>query len=1154
MTQIAQKSLRDYLQETEDAISKGRIDDAESKCQQILAHFPESLDAQRLLGEVYLAKGALDEAQQAFDWVLTNDPENVVTYCGRALISERLGDYDTALDCYQQAYELSSGNTDNKSKIRQLFNNLSQKAGQQGFMLSRAGLARLYMRGSLLTQAIQEWEAVLSTTPDRLDARTGLLETYWHEGLYERVAQLATQILEDVPGCEKALLLLSYVTSLKSTSQAQDFIRRVEVLDPDLLMAHELFSDLFASQPADQFLDLLKKPPVVLSTLPASNNASISSLEEMLRQSSSTPKSELPTSTWDTLQNWSSSNNDLPYQVTPDMRQDPPALSTWSNSPTLDDLPWSELAAASSGEHSTPYDGPSLPQNRSIQPEEQFPSRSDQQEEANMEHSETQPEPWEALQDALTKVNAEGGSLSSLSPEIWATLDKYLQKNNNTGYEETRIPGREDGPALNQEIPIVAAEPASSGTPSWMSSLHQPSSTQGIDSFNELTSGNWQDEEHLTTSPDINKNSSSSPLTPPNSRSQMNQNEPSSPFASSPASQEIAPSHALPNEGSGLAEPSEDSDNDDEDSLFGPAWLRSLGATGIDDEHGENDDQEKTVPPESSTAQTAGIMPQFDTWSSPQQTEEESSWPAAKNGSSGKEAPDTMRANAAAEEPSWMSSLQPTSQEQEPRSESSWMGSLQPTSQEQEPRSEPSWMSSLQSTPQEQEPRSEPSWLDTLRQSSESSWLSSLQPMGEASWMDALQQGTEAKKEFSPSQNESAPLADEGRYNWSNSFGTVPETDWKSSSPSYTPATNWASAAESSSQSPFQESLQDDPLLATLKELEQGLLAQGFVPLEPNSLSSLAQQQEHLSLSEPPLQASEETMPHRAIEPSLSSALAQLGGYGSQAAIPAKENEQGQIVQDRSAQGVPSWSSTPPASPAPSLPPVAPEIAAPVMREQLSSYASAPEPVEQKRQTQPAPTSAPVGQPAYGTAPAPRFANNAPRASEMQTREEPAANLHFRPTPTPAPTSQAPLVHIDPLLDSELETTMKRPAIRLQPMQQPRSEGAREQGGTPSNTRTRASISRGTEQGMTNQERLVTGYQHQLVGDYDEAMLEYRVIIRSAPTLLNEVISNVRALLKLAPKYAAGYRVLGDAYMRQGEYLQAMEAYNKALTMAKKKA
>ena len=91
-----------------------------------------------------------------------------------------------------------------------------------------------------------------------------------------------------------------------------------------------------------------------------------------------------------------------------------------------------------------------------------------------------------------------------------------------------------------------------------------------------------------------------------------------------------------------------------------------------------------------------------------------------------------------------------------------------------------------------------------------------------------------------------------------------------------------------------------------------------------------------------------------------------------------------------------------------------------------------------------------------------------------------------------------------------------------------------------------------TDGPVNYKERLIRGYHYQLAGAYDDAMQEYRVIIRNAPELLEEVISNMRALLKLASKYSAGYRVLGDAYMRQGEYLQAMEAYNKALTMAKK--
>jgi tetratricopeptide (TPR) repeat protein len=93
---------------------------------------------------------------------------------------------------------------------------------------------------------------------------------------------------------------------------------------------------------------------------------------------------------------------------------------------------------------------------------------------------------------------------------------------------------------------------------------------------------------------------------------------------------------------------------------------------------------------------------------------------------------------------------------------------------------------------------------------------------------------------------------------------------------------------------------------------------------------------------------------------------------------------------------------------------------------------------------------------------------------------------------------------------------------------------------------------RATDINVSDKERLLRGYQFQLAGAYDDAMVEYRIIIRKAPELLSEVISNVRALLKLSPRYSTGFRVLGDAYMRQGEYLQAMEAYNKALTIAKK--
>jgi tetratricopeptide (TPR) repeat protein len=138
-----------------------------------------------------------------------------------------------------------------------------------------------------------------------------------------------------------------------------------------------------------------------------------------------------------------------------------------------------------------------------------------------------------------------------------------------------------------------------------------------------------------------------------------------------------------------------------------------------------------------------------------------------------------------------------------------------------------------------------------------------------------------------------------------------------------------------------------------------------------------------------------------------------------------------------------------------------------------------------------------------------------------------------------------PVSPTDAWPEDDLETTMKRPAIRLHSMQHSDALAMLGKGRV-------GEYGRAQNENLSNKERLLRGYQFQLAGAYDDAMAEYRIIIRNAPELLSEVISNVRALLKLSPRYTVGFRVLGDAYMRQGEYLQAMDAYNKALTIAKK--
>jgi tetratricopeptide (TPR) repeat protein len=341
---MAQTTLREYLQMTEDAINSGRVSEAFASCQYVLAQFPELLEARRLLGEVYLKQSQLEEAQQTFDWVLINDPENVVAYCSRALICERLKDYDTALDCYQQAYELSRG----ISHIRQEFNQLSERVGQPGFIFSRAGLARLYMRGDLLPQAIQEWESVLASAPDRLDARTGLLETYWRENMYDRVEQLARQILSSVPHCLKALILLAHVTFAQNALQAQELLQQAKALDPDLIIARELFSDFMVSHPKDPFLTLLKQPPAVLveeekQPEPQPVAVQIGQPSQVLAETNGTRGA---TSTFsDSLGRWSSLDNIIEPQQDYQSLQGASPFGNWGSHTPSDPATWDSSSA-----------------------------------------------------------------------------------------------------------------------------------------------------------------------------------------------------------------------------------------------------------------------------------------------------------------------------------------------------------------------------------------------------------------------------------------------------------------------------------------------------------------------------------------------------------------------------------------------------------------------------------------------------------------------------------------------------------------------------------------------------------------------------------------------------------------------------------------
>ena len=80
--------------------------------------------------------------------------------------------------------------------------------------------------------------------------------------------------------------------------------------------------------------------------------------------------------------------------------------------------------------------------------------------------------------------------------------------------------------------------------------------------------------------------------------------------------------------------------------------------------------------------------------------------------------------------------------------------------------------------------------------------------------------------------------------------------------------------------------------------------------------------------------------------------------------------------------------------------------------------------------------------------------------------------------------------------------------------------------------------------------RLNQARDHRDSGALDEAIVEYRTVVRNAPDLLPDVLADVEGCLTERPEHPELHRLLGDARIRQGDYLGALESYNRAVALS----
>lgn len=244
-------SLADYRQQIEDAIDSGRYEEAIAHSRQLLKHYPKDVQGYWLLGKAMLESGQTDSAADMLERVLSADPEHMLAWVGMSEIARQRNDLESAVWYMQRAFELASDNEAVANELRRLQGRLEGTEPER-IQLSEGALARLYLRGDLLTRAVAELRRLIEEYPDRLDLKVALVEALWRKGHRVQTSEVCQEILDEQPYNIKANLILGKIWSESGRdAESKPYLAQAEALDPENAMAQELFGSASPLPPAE---------------------------------------------------------------------------------------------------------------------------------------------------------------------------------------------------------------------------------------------------------------------------------------------------------------------------------------------------------------------------------------------------------------------------------------------------------------------------------------------------------------------------------------------------------------------------------------------------------------------------------------------------------------------------------------------------------------------------------------------------------------------------------------------------------------------------------------------------------------------------------------------------------------------------------------
>ena len=254
---MAEVRLQEYIQQVDGMVEKGQYDEAIAHLRHILQHYPKFLLAYRLLGKILLETGQDDAAEEMFLRVLSGDPEDFVARVGMSVIHDRRGDLQRAIWHMERAFELAPENDVIQEELRRLYGRRDGLIPPR-VMLTHGALARLYARGGLFSRAIETLRSLLAKEPERVDLRVALAEALWNDGQRVQAEDVCLRVLDELPYCLKANLILGEIWARSGRDEAQVHLRRAEAVDPENVRAVEILGDASPLSPREVRLPYLE--------------------------------------------------------------------------------------------------------------------------------------------------------------------------------------------------------------------------------------------------------------------------------------------------------------------------------------------------------------------------------------------------------------------------------------------------------------------------------------------------------------------------------------------------------------------------------------------------------------------------------------------------------------------------------------------------------------------------------------------------------------------------------------------------------------------------------------------------------------------------------------------------------------------------------